>query len=575
MAGVTFQREAGSEGQGRAFIRRANVPGYLSKLTLARRLPPAIVRFMNRMSPRKPVWQGAAMAGLLVAASCGGGGGSSPPPPPPPPPPAANSPPVITSPASVTIDETATGPVYTLTASDPDGDAISFHLIAGSDEGVFSFNASTGVLSLPAPLDIDNPQDASGNNVYEIVLEARDSRGGVARITVEIRVESALQGMALRRVATGLSQPLYLAGIPGTSQVVILEKGGRARLLDPDTGTIGGTDFLNLSGQLVTSGEGGLLGLAFSPDFETDRTVYLNVTASGALPGGGAGLRTEIRRYRTHANSLTQLDPATADVILTIPQPQDNHNAGWLGFGGDGLLYIPTGDGGGSGDPGGNAQNPDALLGKVLRIDVSGDDFPTDAERDYRIPAGNAFPGGVGGAPEIFARGLRNPFRASFDPQTGDLFLADVGQGAIEEINRMRLTDSGANYGWNRREGTQAYNGGANSPDFTPPVAEYGHGTGPLQGRSVTGGYVYRGTVAPIRDHYVFGDFISANVWAVPETSLVNGQTLASSQFARLNDDLVPDQGTLSQISSFGLDNEGRFYIVSLGGSVFRVERAP
>lgn len=474
----------------------------------------------------------------------------------------------------MTIDETATGPVYTLTATDPDGDPVTFHLIAGGDEAVFSFNAATGVLSLPAALDVDNPQDAGGNNVYEVTLEARDNRGGVARITVEVRVESALQGMALRRVGTGFSQPLYLAGIPGTSQVVVLEKGGRARLFNPDTGTIGGADFLNLGGQLATDSEGGLLGLAFSPNFETDRTVYLNVTATGAVPGG-TGLRTEIRRYRTFTGSLTQLDPSTADVVLAIPQPQGNHNGGWLGFGGDGLLYIPTGDGGGSGDPGGNAQNRNSLLGKVLRIDVSGDDFPSDAERDYRIPAGNAFPGGVGGAPEIFALGLRNPFRSSFDPQTGDLFIADVGQNAIEEINRMRPGDSGTNYGWNLREGTQAYNGGANSPDFSPPVAEYGHGTGPLQGRSVTGGYVYRGSVAPIRDHYVFADFISGNVWSVPETSLVNGQTLPANQFTRLNNDLVPDQGTLNQISSFGLDNQGRLYIVSLGGSVFRVERAP
>ena len=522
---------------------------------------------------RAPRWQAAALAGACAVAACGGGGSSSPPSPPPPP--AANQPPIITSPASVTIDETATGPVYTLTASDPDADPVTFHLIAGGDEAVFSFNASTGVLSLPAPLDIDNPQDASGDNVYEIVLEARDNRGGAARITLTIRVESALQAMSLRRVGSGFSQPLYLAGIPGTAQAVVLEKGGRARLFDPETGAIGGTDFINLAGQLVTSGEGGLLGLAFSPDFETDRTVYLNVTANGVLPGGGTGLRTEIRRYQTYAGSPTQLDPATVDTILTIPQPQDNHNAGWLGFGGDGLLYIPTGDGGGGGDPGGNAQNPASLLGKVLRIDVSGDDFPADAERDYRIPPGNAFPGGTGGAPEIFALGLRNPFRSSFDPQTGDLFIADVGQGAIEEINRMRLADSGANYGWNRREGTQAYNGGANSPDFTAPVAEYSHGTGPFQGRSVTGGYVYRGNVTPIRDHYVFGDFISANVWAVPETSLVNGQTLPSSQFTRLNDALVPDQGTLSNIASFGLDTQGRLYIVSLNGAVFRIERAP
>jgi hypothetical protein len=139
----------------------------------------------------------------------------------------------------------------------------------------------------------------------------------------------------------------------------------------------------------------------------------------------------------------------------------------------------------------------------------------------------------------------------------------------------MRPGDRGANYGWRLREGTLPYNGGANSPDFTPPVTEYTHGTGPNQGRSVTGGYVYRGPIEPIRNHYVFGDFISGNVWSVPEASLTVGQTLASGSFNRLNDILVPDAGTLNQVSSFGIDTEGRLYIVSFGGSVFRVEPAP
>jgi hypothetical protein len=273
--------------------------------------------------------------------------------------------------------------------------------------------------------------------------------------------------------------------------------------------------------------------------------------------------------------STTQIDPATADVILTLAQPFANHNGGWLGFSNDGLLYIPTGDGGSAGDPQNNAQNPNSLLGKVLRLDVSGDDFPADPDRDYRIPAGNAFPGGAGGAPEIFALGLRNPFRASVDALTGDLFLGDVGQGTVEEIDRLGPAEAGANFGWNLREGTQPYNGGADSPAFTRPVAEYTHGTGPTEGRSVTGGYVYRGPIAPIRDRYVFGDFISGNVWAVPAASLVAGQTAAASAFTRLNPQLVPDAGSLTQITSFGLDDAGRLYIVSFGGDVFRVESAP
>ncbi|MFN7057143.1 PQQ-dependent sugar dehydrogenase, partial [Hyphomonas sp.] len=280
-------------------------------------------------------------------------------------------------------------------------------------------------------------------------------------------------------------------------------------------------------------------------------------------------------RYRVNAANALLADPVTEETLITIDRPRANHNAGWIGSGADGFLYIPTGDSGGGGDPDNVAQNPNSLLGKVLRIDVSGDDFPADGTRNYRIPPGNAFPGGAGGAPEIFVLGLRNPYRASFDPVSGDLLIGDVGQNAVEEINRMRPSDAGANYGWRLREGTQPYNGGANSAAFTPPVTEYTHGTGPNQGRSVTGGYVYRGPITAIRDHYVFADFISGNVWSVPEASLVVGQTLASAAFNRLNENLVPDVGTLGQISSFGLDTEGRLYIVSLGGNVFRIEPAP
>jgi len=509
------------------------------------------------------VWNPAIAAVAIAGLSgCGGGAGSSSPPPPP-----ANRAPAITSAAAVTIAENTSGTVYTLTANDPNGDPVALSLLPGGDAAVFTFAAATGILSLATGLDFEAPRDANTDNVYTVTFEARDNRGGAVQLPVSITVTNQAEGMALRRVGTGFTQPLFVAGIPGTDRVVVLQKGGRARVLNPETGAIESVDFLNVSTEITTDSERGLLGLAFSPNFAADRTFYVNLTN---LAGD-----TEIRRYRMVTGSDTQADPLTADVILTIDQPFANHNGGWLGFSNAGLLYIPTGDGGSGGDPLNNAQTTTSLLGKVLRLDVSGDDFPADANRDYRIPAGNAFPGGTGGAPEIFALGLRNPFRASVDAQTGDLMIGDVGQEAIEEIDRLPATGSGTNFGWNRREGTQAYNGGANSPGFTPPVAEYGRGTGPQQGRSVTGGYIYRGPIAPIRNHYVFGDFVSGNVWSVPETSLVPGQTLASSAFTRLNPQLVPDVGTLSQIASFGLDEQGRLYIVSLGGNVFRVESAP
>ncbi|KCZ89898.1 cadherin domain-containing protein [Hyphomonas hirschiana VP5] len=519
-----------------------------------------------------PRWTALAAASIFALQACGGGGssGPAPSPPPPPPPPPGNQAPVISSPSSVNITEGVTGTVYTLSATDPDGDTLTRELLSSGDAGVFSFNAATGVLSLGTALDFDAPQDANGDNIYEVTFRVSDGNGGQVTRTVQIRVQDAggAAGMALARVGTGFSLPLFLEGIPGTDRVVVLEKGGRARVLNPDSGAIEGVDFIDLTGDVATAGEQGLVGIAFSPNFTTDRTVFVNLTNNSG--------NTEIRKYQTYTSNRLQLDPATQDVILTINQVDEFHNGGWLGFGNDGMLYLATGDGGGN-DPNAdqNGQDTGTLLGKILRIDPFGADaYPADNNRDYAIPAGNAFPGGAGGEAEIFAVGLRNPWRSSFDAQTGDLFIADVGQGAIEEINRMRPGDAGANYGWAQREGTQAYDG-PDSPDYTPPVAEYGHGGGPTQGNSITGGYVYRGNIAPIRNHYVFADFESSNVWSVPVSSLVVGSTLPSSQFNRLNDDLVPDAGTLEQISSFGVDNSGQLYIVSLGGSIFRIEGAP
>jgi len=487
-----------------------------------------------------------------------------------------NQPPVITSGNSVNINEGTTGAIYTLSATDPDGDSLTREMLSGGDSAVFSFNATTGVLSLSTPLDYEAPQDTNSDNIYEVTFRVSDGRGGTVTLTVQIRVQDVdetVNGMALRRVVTGLSAPLYLEGIPGTNRVVILQKGGLARVYNPDTGMEEGVPFLNVQGDVGTEGEQGLVGIAFSPNFTTDRRVYVNLTNTAG--------NTEIRRYLTDINSALQLDPSTMDVILTISQVDEYHNGGWLGFDNNGLLYIGTGDGGAfatrpDGSPArNNAQDTNSLLGKILRIDVSGDDFPDDTSRDYRIPAGNAFPSdGSAGRPEILALGLRNPWRSSFDRQTGDLFIADVGENNREEVNRMRPGDVGANYGWAVREGTQFYTGN-DSASFTPPVAEYGHGTGPTQGRSITGGYVYRGNIGPIRNHYLFADFISGNVWSVPVSSLTVGQTVAASQFNRLNDTLVPDAGTLSSISSFGIDNNGEIYIVSYGGSVFRIEGAP
>ncbi|MBU1288215.1 MAG: PQQ-dependent sugar dehydrogenase [Alphaproteobacteria bacterium] len=497
---------------------------------------------------------------LLAACSGGSDGDASPAPAPVP----ANRAPAFTSPATASVDENTTGSIYTFAVSDPDGDSLSVSVVPGGDEAAFDIDPASRTIRPAASLDFETPADADGDNVYDVTLEARDPGGLTARLNLAITVNDVVEGMMAARVGTGFTQPLYLAGLPGTTQVVVLEKGGRIRVLDPETGTIDPVDFLDVSGETSAAGEGGLLGLAFSPDFATDRTFYINLT-------NNAG-DTEIRRYQMFSGSLTQADPATADIILTVDQPASNHNAGWIGFAADGMLFVPTGDGGGAGDPDGYAQNVNSLLGKILRIDVRGDDFPTDDARDYAIPAGNAFTGAAG-LPEIFALGLRNPFRCSFDDVTGDLFIGDVGQGAVEEVDRLRMSDAGTNFGWNIQEGTQDYSG-ADRADLVDPVAAYGHGAGLSQGQSLTGGYVYRGNLELIKDHYVFADFVSGNVWAVPVDDLVIGQTVFGSAFLRINGSLMADAGTVESISSFGEDNERNLYIVSILGDVFRIQAA-
>ena len=472
--------------------------------------------------------------------------------------------PGFSSSASVSVQENSVGVVYTARATDGDGDSVTISVSGGPDAGAITLDASSGGISFTANLDFENPADANADNVYEITLEARDGRGGVATLNLQITVTDQTDTIRVRRVGAGFDQPLGLVALPdGSGRVLILEKAGRIRILTPDTGAIDSVDYLDVSGSISTNGERGLLGLALSPNYISDGELFVHLS-------NVAG-DTEIRRFQTFAGMLDQVDGATSDIILTIGQPDTNHNAGWIGFDDSGYLVIPMGDGGGGGDPSNFAQNPQSLLGKVLRLDVSSDDFPSDPLRDYAIPPGNTFSDPANGRPEIFAVGLRNPFQSSFDPISGDLLMGDVGQAAIEEISRLPMTDSSLNFGWSIREGT-AFFKGVDRPEFTAPVAEYAQGSGVREGRSVTGGRVYQGPVEALQDTYVFADFITDNIWGIPVADLINGQTVASSAFILLNSDFVPDQGSLVSIASFGADETGNLYIVSLGGDIFRLE---
>ncbi len=255
--------------------------------------------------------------------------------------------------------------------------------------------------------------------------------------------------------------------------------------------------------------------------------------------------------------------PTPVQTILTIPHAEfANHNGGSLAFGPDGNLYIGVGDGGSSNDPDGNAQNINVLLGKILRIDVDGDDFPGDATRNYAIPDGNPFAGATPGADEIWATGVRNPWRISFDPVTGDLYIADVGQGAREEVNFDAAGGPGGlNYGWDFREGKiQGPSAPPNPPNLTDPVFDYPRDVG----KSVTGGYVYHGPAPGLEGAYFFGDFVSGRLFTL---RMVNG--VAEDALDRTGQIVGAD---LSFISSFGTDNAGNLYVVTFGGAIYRLD---
>ncbi len=506
-------------------------------------------------------------AGLLAAfalasVSCGGGGnGYSPPPPPPPPPSGPAAPPSFTSPAAVTTRENAIGVVYRPVATDPNGDTITYGAIGGPDAARFTVNPVTREVRFTTQPDFEAPTDIGGNNVYDISFTASDGASTVTQ-SVAITVSNTGDTFRVRRVASGLAAPIYVAGLPdGSGRVVVVERGGRIRVMNPATGALDATDFLNISSQTDTSGEKGLLSIAFSPNFLSDRTFYLHLNPNSANV-------TEIRKYQTVAGNFAQADTSTADAILSVQQPgATNHKGGTLFFDKSGRMLISLGDGGSNSA---TAQNNNTLLGKILRIDPLTDAFPADAARDYSIPAANPF-ATAGGLPEIYANGVRNPFRMSVDPVTGDLFIGDVGQSAIEEVDRIAAnTASLVNLGWNVREGSQSFTGPDN-PNFTLPVTEYGR----TVGTTVTGGVVYRGPVESLQGQYIFGDFGSNTLWSVPIVNLVVGSVLPSTSLTVRNTAFTPDVGSINSVVAFGTDNDGNVYIVDIGGELFVLEPTP
>jgi len=363
--------------------------------------------------------------------------------------------------------------------------------------------------------------------------------------------QAQITGITANRVATGLNQPLFATAPPGdASRLFIVGKTGRIDVLDLSTGQLQPQPFLNLSAEIAAPGEQGLLGLAFHPAFATNGLFYVNLNNVNG--------DTEIRRYQA-APSANQADPASAQLVLAVDQPNGftNHKGGWLGFGPDGYLYAGLGDGGGAGDPFNNAQNPDSLLGKILRLDVNADAFPADPAQNYAIPVSNPFASGAG-ADEVWAYGLRNPWRASFDRGPGDLYIADVGQNASEEIN---LGSAGTNYGWRVFEGLEPFTPGPLTGGVaTPPIHAYSRASG----TSITGGYVYRGESEGLHGQYFFADFGSSRVWTLQNNGIAWSAVERTQQ-------IVTDAGAIDQPTSFGEDARGNLYLTDLDGDVFRL----
>jgi hypothetical protein len=339
----------------------------------------------------------------------------------------------------------------------------------------------------------------------------------------------SLPGVTLQKLPGAFEQPVYVTAPPGdTGRLFVVEKTGRIRIVKG--GGVLSRPFLDLSALVSTGGEQGVLSIAFHPRYANNGRFYVDYTDANG--------DTRVVRYVASASDPDLADTATRRVLLRVDQPYANHNGGQLQFGPDGRLYVGMGDGGSAGDPEDRAQDPRSRLGKMLRITLG------------------TSPLKIG----VYAKGLRNPWRFSFDRQTGALWIGDVGQNAREEIDRLLpARPAGANFGWNGYEGTLVYDRATaarlDKDRLVWPVNEYGHDVG----ESVTGGYVYRGSAIPgLQGWYVFGDFVSGRVWAI------NGPRGRRGRLAGVD-------GRVTQLASFGQDAAGELYLVSLTGSVFKI----
>jgi glucose/arabinose dehydrogenase len=349
--------------------------------------------------------------------------------------------------------------------------------------------------------------------------------------------------LQLQVVVSGLRNPVHLTAPAGDARLFVVEQEGRIRIVQ--NGQLLSTPFLDIVSKVGSGGERGLLSMAFHPEYRSNGYFYVNYTDRNG--------DTNVERYSVGSDS-NRAEPASARRVLLVTQPYSNHNGGHILFGPDGMLYVAMGDGGSGGDPQNHAQNRGDLLGDLLRIDVNAD--------PYGIPADNPFRTVSGARGEIWAYGLRNPWRIAFDRVAGNLYVADVGQNQVEEINVVPASTAGLNYGWRIMEGSHCYNPSSNCSraGLTEPAAEYTHS----EGCSVTGGLVYRGSAMPdLRGHYFYADYCEGWIRSFLYT---NGQVGNLRTWPL---------GSIGSILSFGEDATGELYVLSATGTVYRFAPRP
>ena len=369
----------------------------------------------------------------------------------------------------------------------------------------------------------------------------------------------ATAGVTTTLLADDFQEPLWIGAPSGDLEHLwVLEKKGKIILLHRESGTK--KTFLDISDRIkIRMNEQGLLGLAFAPDYQASGRFYLNYTNQNG--------DTEIVRFTAHGEKKIECTPSTSELLLEIEQDARNHNGGWLGFGPDGFLYIATGDGGASYDPKNRAQDLSSHLGKLLRIDVSGD-------KGYQTPPSNPFLKTPHAQPEIYAYGLRNPWRCYWHHGSDSLYIADVGQNKVEEVNFIPADQlKGANFGWKLREahmGTRhrkdnALVGGERPTGAIDPIYYYKHGTRKFQGVSVTGGIVYTGPIEELQGAYFFADYANPRVWSL---KVVNGK---ATELTDWTEQLGIQDKKIYNIASFGEDHLGNLLIVSHQGAIYQL----